>query len=67
MTGPNSDSNNWFSFYEAKIRTLPEFPGDLTMNGRVDLEDVAELSAGWQTLYDMTSLQDIANDWLEGT
>lgn len=67
MTGPNSDGNNWFSFYEAKIRTLPEFPGDVTMNGRVDLEDLAEVSANWQTLYDMTSLQDIANDWLEGT
>lgn len=42
-------------------------PGDLTDDGKVDLDDVGELSSGWQDVYDMTTLRDVATDWLEGT
>lgn len=38
--------------------------GDLTGDERVDTRDTAELSAGWQTDYDMNTLRDIANNWL---
>jgi len=38
--------------------------GDLTGNGRVDLEDVALLSGGWQHLYGLTALAQIAAHWL---
>ena len=67
MTAANSDGNNWFSIYEIKIRALREYQGDLTMNGQVDFEDFAELSSGWQTIYDIASLLDVVNDWLAGT
>jgi hypothetical protein len=41
--------------------------GDLTLDGKVDNADVAELSQGWQTLYDFNTLLDVAQEWLYGT
>ncbi|MCK4999189.1 MAG: hypothetical protein KAS23_06630, partial [Anaerohalosphaera sp.] len=41
--------------------------GDLTDDGIVNLVDVAELGAGWQTIYDLNTLLDIAENWLYGT
>ena len=43
--------------------------GDLNFDGRVDLLDVAELSAGWQSEqgYTMDDLLHVANDWLAET
>lgn len=38
--------------------------GDLNRNGKVDLEDVAILSCGWQIIYGLTTLQEIAASWL---
>jgi len=56
----NAASNlNWFTF------TLnPHFEGDLTLDGKVNLEDIAELGSGWQTGYDVNTLLDITYDWL---
>ena len=42
------------------------YAGDLTYDGEVNLEDVARLSKGWQSVYIMDNLIDIANDWLDG-
>lgn len=47
--------------------SAPLYPGDLTLDNQVDLLDVAEIGSGWQNPYDMTTLLDIANDWLAGT
>jgi len=47
--------------------SAPLYAGDLTLDNRVDLLDVAELGSGWQTLYDMATLLDMADDWLAGT
>ena len=38
--------------------------GDLTGNGKVDLEDIAILGGGWQDIFDLTILQEIAANWL---
>ena len=38
--------------------------GDLTGSGKVDIEDVAVLSASWQDLYDASILQYLASYWL---
>lgn len=43
-----------------------QVPGDLTGDGKVDMADMAELGAGWQTSYDMNTLLDVANHWLYG-
>jgi len=40
--------------------------GDLNEDGKVNLEDIAELGQGWQTIYDIYTLADIANNWLAG-
>ncbi|MCE5185925.1 MAG: hypothetical protein LLF76_07350 [Planctomycetaceae bacterium] len=40
-------------------------PGDLTLDGNVDMADLAELSRGWQTLYDIDTLFEVACHWLE--
>jgi len=42
----------------------PELKGDLNKDGRVDLCDFAELSSGWQTSYNMTTLVHVASNWL---
>ena len=42
-------------------------PGDLTDNGKVNLEDIAKLGIQWQNGYDMNTLLEIANNWLYGT
>lgn len=41
--------------------------GDLTGDGKVNLEDFAELGMHWQSGYDMNTLRDVANNWLYGT
>ena len=55
----------------AEVRVLSVNParycGDLTLDGKVNLEDFAALSAGWLSTYTMEELRDIANDWLAGT
>jgi hypothetical protein len=56
----NAASNlNWFTFTLA-----PHFEGDLTLDGKVNLEDVAELGSGWQTGYNLNTLLNVADDWL---
>jgi len=42
----------------------PEYRGDLTIDGRVDLLDLAELSEGWQHIYNLAELENVAADWL---
>lgn len=39
--------------------------GDLTLDGQVDMADLAELSGGWQTSYGMNVLLEMASHWLE--
>lgn len=39
--------------------------GDLDMNGSVDMDDLAVLSAGWTNPYVLNELADLASDWLE--
>ena len=55
----------------AEVRVLSETPagycGDLTLDGKVNLEDYAALSAGWLAGYTMADLLHIVNDWLAGT
>ena len=43
--------------------TVPE-GGDLTGNGKVDLEDIAMLGEGWQSIFDITTLSNIVLNWL---
>ena len=43
--------------------TIPS-GGDLSGNGKVDLEDVAILASNWQDIFDLTTLLDIALNWL---
>jgi hypothetical protein len=40
--------------------------GDLDQDGKVNFVDVAKLGQGWQTIYDIDNLKDIADDWLLG-
>ena len=40
--------------------------GDLTHDNQVNMDDIAELSSGWQTGYFMDTLLDVAQDWLYG-
>jgi hypothetical protein len=41
--------------------------GDLTGDGIVNMEDIAELSKQWQNPHDINTLLQIANNWLYGT
>ena len=47
------------------VTCLPNTPGDLNGDGKVDLGDVATLSADWQIGYDINDLIEIAQHWLE--
>jgi hypothetical protein len=47
-------------------KVIPDYAGDLNRDGKVDLADIAILSQGWQTIYDMSTLIDIAGNWLFG-
>ena len=38
--------------------------GDLTLDGRVNIEDLEELASQWLSVYDMTNFTAIAKDWL---
>lgn len=38
--------------------------GDLTGNGKVDLEDIAMLGQGWCSIFDITTLSEIVLNWL---
>ena len=59
----NAASNlNWFTF-----TLVPYYNGDLTFDGKVNMEDMAELGSDWQTEYDFDNLLDIADDWLSGS
>jgi hypothetical protein len=40
------------------------FGGDLTLDGKVDMEDAAKLAAAWLIGYSMDTLEKIAEDWL---
>jgi hypothetical protein len=44
--------------------TVRDYRGDLTLDGKVNMDDMAALSAGWQNPYPMSMLRDIAEDWL---
>ncbi len=37
---------------------------DLNFDCKIDLADYADLAAGWQSLYDIYNLRDLAEDWL---
>ena len=58
----------WASLSAAKFIMIKRMFSsmDRNQNGKVDLEDIAELGSGWQTGYFMDSLLDIAQDWLHG-
>ena len=43
----------------------PGITGDLNLDCRVDMLDMAELGAGWQSGYTMATLESVALDWLE--
>ncbi|MCE5186350.1 MAG: hypothetical protein LLF76_09520 [Planctomycetaceae bacterium] len=45
--------------------TAIHYSGDLTCNGSVNMEDLAELGSQWQTGYTLDSLLSIAQDWLK--
>ncbi len=45
---------------------IPDYAGDLYRDGKVNYMDMAELGQGWQTIYDMDTLVDIATNWLAG-
>ena len=40
--------------------------GDLNLDDRVDMKDMAELGTQWQNGYDMNTLLNVANNWLYG-
>lgn len=48
------------------VHLVPAIPdnGDLSGNGKVDLEDIAILSADWQGLYDLSTLSTVVANWL---
>ena len=41
--------------------------GDLTLDYKVDMQDISELGTQWQNVYDMNTLLDLADNWLHGT
>jgi dextranase len=58
----NAASNlNWFTFTLAS-----HYEGDLTFDGKVNMEDMAELGGKWQAGYNFDTLLDMAHDWLSG-
>ena len=61
LTEDPTDSN----FTGIAVISSP-YNGDLTFDGKVNLEDIAKLSKDWQPVYMMDNLLDIANDWLSG-
>ncbi len=48
------------------VTGLP-YTGDLTSDGKVDMEDMSELGRGWESGYDFDTLLDVAEDWMSGT
>jgi hypothetical protein len=64
VTAVDTESNESVYSNEASV-TLYHW-GDLTFDRKVNMEDMAALSQGWQNAYDMSTLLDIANDWLLG-
>ncbi len=48
------------------VHLTPIIPdnGDLSGNGKVDLEDIAMLASDWQGIFDLATLQQIAANWL---
>ena len=45
--------------------SAPLYSGDLTIDNRVDMDDLSELSLDWLSDYSMGNLLEIAADWLE--
>ena len=61
-TYPGNDSSaNGDHIFAVTAKLL----GDLTGEGDVNLLDIAELGSGWQTVYTMHDLVNIASDWLK--
>ncbi len=56
------------SLMSDEVSAVAHVAGDLTRNGRVDLQDTAELASGWlETVgYDFNDLLDIVANWLDG-
>jgi hypothetical protein len=50
----------------ARVTTGSIIAGDLNLDGKVDLMDIAVLGQGWMIIYDMDTLADIADNWLAG-
>lgn len=63
---PNDSLSNAPGDRVFMVHLIGQIPdnGDLTGNGKVDLEDMAVLSEGWQSIYDMTVLYQIVTHWL---
>lgn len=51
------------SGYSGEVSAI-HYAGDLTFDGRVDMDDMARLSGGWRFEYDLDTLVDLAADWL---
>ncbi len=45
---------------------IPDYAGDLYRDGKVNFKDIAILGQGWQTIYYIDTLAQIADNWLAG-
>ena len=54
----------WTAIDNVSIASLVPDNGDLSGNGKVDLEDLALLADNWQDIYDLTTLSGVAYNWL---
>ncbi|HRS72274.1 MAG TPA: hypothetical protein P5175_10540 [Anaerohalosphaeraceae bacterium] len=63
ISASNSAGNE--STNSAEMSAVPHRPGDLTLDNAVNMDDMAALSAGWQTLYEIETMFEIAANWLD--
>jgi hypothetical protein len=70
ISGSNGSANNTLSnapgdrVFIVHLTGTVSADGDLTNNGKVDMKDVAVLGQGWETVYDIFALSEIALNWL---
>jgi beta-glucanase (GH16 family) len=62
-----SGVSDWIGIDNIRFSVEEELsPGDLTGDGKVNMEDLAELGKQWQNGYDIDTLLEIVNNWLYG-